>query len=163
MFYYGFKICVFLMGTQKGRTCSALDKVSLGRAHGPWAVLLSEAEKVLGKAAEGPGTWIFASVLGRCSSATDRRKLNWKLLQVWGGLSYSWRFLQWKTKAIQETACCQQLPITSANFRAWKHHWQCDFWNMGSVYSCNLYHICVRNFIAVTCRNLHCFIITSLN
>lgn len=45
---------------------------------------VSEAEKVLEKAAEGPGTWIFASVWGGCSLATDRGKLDWKLLQVWG-------------------------------------------------------------------------------
>lgn len=158
MFSYCFKSCVFLMGIQKGRTCSALDKASLGRSHSLGCA--SEAGKVLGKLQKGPGIlhqfweaipWVHTegNSAGSCTGVR--------------GLSSKWRSLQWKTKAIQETACCQQLLMTSANFRACKHRWQCDFWNMGSVYSCNLYHICVRSFIAVTCSNLHCFIIISLN
>lgn len=69
--------------------------------------LVSEA----GKAAEGPGTWIFASVLGGCSLATDRGKLSWKLLQVWGGFK-----LHMETLAVKKQKQSKKLPAASSSW-----------------------------------------------
>lgn len=60
-------------------------------------------------------------------------------LQICGLLFAPKHDVKWGAPTKAPAACCQALLMTSANFRVWKHCWQCDFWNVKGVIS--LYHL----------------------